>query len=71
MAGVKPQNGFKFDMPTGNEGCAWQGLWKPGGFTNEGVRESIVTNMSNYNHQKNWTTFVNLFGGSQNEIKIK
>lgn len=29
-------------MPSGNEPGAWQGLWKPGGFTKGGIPEAVV-----------------------------
>lgn len=70
---IKPELGFKFDIPSGNELGAYKGLWKPGGYTNNGLAEAIVTNMGDniYKHYNNWDTFLSTFGGSNNVIKIK
>ncbi len=68
---VKNNPNFTFDIPTGREGGAYVGFWVPGGFTKHGTAEAVLSNSGSFAHNKDWDTFIDFFGGSQNVIKIK
>ncbi|ADB40275.1 hypothetical protein [Spirosoma linguale] len=67
---VKPNQGFYFDLPNGNERGAYEELWIPGGFTGHGTAEAVLSNSGSYVHNNDWQMFVNFFG-SENVIKIR
>jgi hypothetical protein len=69
---IKPELGFNFDIPSGNEFGAFKGLWKPGGYTANGLSEAIVPNMNEnkFKHFNSWDNFKTIFG-AQNVVKIK
>ncbi|MDO5105958.1 MAG: hypothetical protein Q4D72_08715, partial [Capnocytophaga sp.] len=67
---VKSDKGFKFNIPDGNEGGAYEGLWIPGGYTKHGTREAVISNSANYFHNNNIEEFIAIFG-KDNVTKIK
>ena len=44
---------FSYDVPTGNEGGAYEGEWVPGGFTKYGTREASLTGGDKIVHNNN------------------
>jgi hypothetical protein len=44
---------FKFDIPTGNEGGAYQGEWVPGGYTKSGNSEATMSGGQHIAHDNN------------------
>jgi hypothetical protein len=67
---VKPDKGFEFDIPTGNEVGAYEGYWVPGGYTKHGTAEAVISNSANFKHNNKLNTFIEIFG-KDNVLKIK
>jgi hypothetical protein len=68
---AKPNKGFKFDMPNGNEPGANE-LWIPGGYTHSGATEAVLLNSGNLEHGRVWQKVVDFFGAENvKQITIK
>ncbi|PKQ63064.1 hypothetical protein BZG02_09860 [Labilibaculum filiforme] len=67
---VKPDKGFEFDMPSGNENGAYDGLWVPGGKTKHGTSEAVLSNSASFEHSNSWKNLVDFFG-VENVQKLK
>lgn len=60
---------FSFEMPSGNEGGAIDGEWKPGGFTGNGIQEAGLEGSQNVIHNKDINVLVDQFNGNAEQIK--
>jgi hypothetical protein len=60
---------FSFEFPNGNENGAIIGEWIPGGFTKNGVAESVLIGSENIKHNKDINQLINQFPGNWEIIK--